>query len=766
MRAWDNWNSYLDNDRNLLHGKIRFCQKGTTDDVAIFDRDASPVRNPAFTDMLGRTEGQVFVEGNVTAYFYKYIGTGDMTTLPGEDYDPSRWAYQYSSDDVVPVTSIDISSDTAMGVPNMTGLRALDPSTVPSVGGAKLAWLYGYYAAGDTSPVLYVWEEGSQEPDDGGSVVRANAVPGKGRWHLATRELHFDVRHFGIFPLSDMYSTDYSFTSQLANCALYLDKEGLDAWFPAINDEMSYYLFDGTNTFAIKGDIYVSDAVRFQCKSGTVGTAIMCHELHKSTPFLFKSDIQDGSSTLTADHIRMSWVGYDCTGVARVGWIIDDDTFSRTITGKEVHFETNGSAGLVIDNCAVESDHKISGEITINNCEIRTSWFASGYDWSKLTMSGNRIRMVNCSDADTYVTLKNKQNEPDYGDIGEQTVTGKTLLAGAVVENGMFSSVTLQGSTELHNISGSVYASGTSLALNAIDCWLGFSAPCTVESISFRRGSLSGAAVTVSTSLSMDNVNLTAQLNTVGASASIIRSRIDADISASNISLEEDEITATVTQTDVLAKVNVDIVRCRFKGTGKHYVAPERPMSEVYGRWVGNYASGSVTPVQFDYTNIKPLDFNHPYTYEDNTGKFLPRFPSKTVVTDNFDWKFPQGRNDISPASLVLASGDPPFGAIGDTVGVWINDLSTPMPFFAVGAATAVFKIEVGFNYPDAAYGHMDAGTQYFMESGMAQAYVADPSSYTCGTFNGKMVGEPIPFIASANSHPDPEAMIRISRVR
>ena len=44
MRAWDNWNSYLDNDGNLLHGKIRFCRKGTTDDVPILDRDGTAVR--------------------------------------------------------------------------------------------------------------------------------------------------------------------------------------------------------------------------------------------------------------------------------------------------------------------------------------------------------------------------------------------------------------------------------------------------------------------------------------------------------------------------------------------------------------------------------------------------------------------------------------------------------------------------------------------------------------------------------------------------
>ena len=126
-RAWDNWNSYLDNDGNLLHGKIRFCRKGTTDDIVIYNSDGIAIRNPEFTDMLGRTEYQVFVENadNVTAYFYRYIGAGDMTTDP-EDYDPSRWAYQYSSDNIDPVKTVDLTSDTANGVGTISDLRDID----------------------------------------------------------------------------------------------------------------------------------------------------------------------------------------------------------------------------------------------------------------------------------------------------------------------------------------------------------------------------------------------------------------------------------------------------------------------------------------------------------------------------------------------------------------------------------------------------------------------------------------------------------------
>ena len=111
MRSFDNWISYLNNDGNLLHGKIRFCKQGTTENVVIYNSDETPIRNPEFTDMLGRTEYQVFVDSdaNVTAYFYQYIGSGDMMQWPDEDYDPTRWAYQYSSDNLDPVSVLDIT---------------------------------------------------------------------------------------------------------------------------------------------------------------------------------------------------------------------------------------------------------------------------------------------------------------------------------------------------------------------------------------------------------------------------------------------------------------------------------------------------------------------------------------------------------------------------------------------------------------------------------------------------------------------------------
>lgn len=605
-RNFDNWNSYLDNDGNVLHGKIRFCSKGTTDNVVIYNSDAIPVRNPEFTDMLGRTEYQVFVDtaDNITAYFYKYVGTGDMMTTDPDDYDPSRWALQYTSDDIDPAQTVDLTSTTADGVSTMQGLRSKDPDDVPSVDGAKMLWLYGYYEAGDTSPVLYVWDSASSANDDGGSVIQSNEVPGPGRWKLATRELHFDVRHFGVFPTDDIYSTDYQYTSQLANCAAYIDAEGLDAWFPALNDNLSYYLFNGANTFSIHGDIYVSDPVRMHCKSGTSGTAIQCHEIHKTSPYLFVSTQQTGLATLTADWINISWVGGQVTGNARVGWVIDTSSFARIITGKEVKFVTNGSSSLQLDNCQITSNKQITGEIYIKDSIIKSEYFADGYDWSDLTSVGNTILLDNCGSADIYVSLKNKQGEVDYGDLGEQTVTGATFGDGAIVENANLVNCTFSGDCDLANVSGSVVLPAAKVH-NCVDCWLTVANDTTavIGSLMLNRGSITGADLQVLTLLRLDNVTLNSEVSVTGGS-----------IECRNVIINED---ISHVASDTINEVFDD---CVFNA--QLSIAGGDPDTVVKARWYNNLGT-VLTPIVLDRTNLKANDLLHQYTYANNSGTFI-----------------------------------------------------------------------------------------------------------------------------------------------
>lgn len=750
MRAFDTWNSYLDNDGNLLHGKVRFCRKGTTDNITIYNSDGIAIRNPEFTDMLGRTEYQVFVKNdeNVTAYFYKYVGTGDMMQWPSEDYDPSRWAYQYSSDNMDPTSAIDITSDTANGVATMTDLRAIDPDEVPSVNDAKLMWLYGYYNAGDTSPVLYVWDSASLDSDDGGATIMSNHIPGKGRWKLATRELHFDVRHFGIFPLDDKYSTDYSYTSQLANCAAYLDKEGLDAWFSSLNDDVSYYLYDGTNTFAIKGDIYVSDAVRFQVKSGTSGTIITCHELHKRTPYLFDSSVQNGSVTLTADWVSISWVGGNCTGDARVGWVIDTADFVRTIKDKEVHFIANGSPSLQLDNCVITSNKQITGEITIENSILKTEFFADDYDWSNLTSINNDIRLVNCKDANTYVILKNKQSDPNYGDLGELTLKDATLLPNAIAENAAFENVSLTGNAELHNVSGSVTIQGAAYSLNVIDCWLALNGQnITLDSLQWRRGSISSATqIQCLSACNMWDVDVNAPLLTNGVLADFERCRINSAITGQGIVCKDCHIDAVVTTSDVAGKVNFNFDGCYFGAQGRHSVTASVPGAQVTGVWSNNFAE-TVHPILLDMAKLSNNDLSHTYRYENNNGKFLPRYPKVSIVLMEFHYVNIAARHLQSIHSPVLCDQSL---ILQPTANKWFNGVFIPSDwapdckFFAIGAAWSNWRLTVSYEFTDTTEMNdsMTPKTNHCQSSSAdVHATVEDAANFAFNLFADKIIG-------------------------
>lgn len=757
MRAWDNWNSYLNNDRKLLHGKIRFCRKGTTDDVTIYNTDGIPLRNPIFTDALGRAEYQVFVDDDVTAYFYQYIGTGDMTAWPipyappmsTEDYDPSRWSMQYTSDDIAPVNYLEIEANGASGTATMATLRDIDPDDVPQIDGVTMIWLYGYYAAGDTSPVLYVWDSASDELDDGGSVIMSNAVPGQGRWRLATRELHFDVRHFGIFPTNDIYSTNYAYTSQLANCAAYVDSCGLDAWFPALDDELSYYLFDGTNTFSIKNDIYISDAVRFHCKTDTSNTAILCHVIHKNTPYLFVSSVQTGAATLTADWINISWVGGMVTGNARIGWVIDSDSFARIIENKEVRFETNGSASLQLNNCVITSGKKITGEITIQNSILKTEFFADDYDWSDLTSVNNDIRLVNCKDANTYVLLKNKQFDPHYGDLGEQNLKNATLLPNAIVENATFENVTLTGNSELHNVSGSVVIQGSAYGLNIVDCWLSLTGQnIALDSLQWRRGFISSASqIQCLTACKMWDVEVNAPLYTNGAQAEFERCRINSAVTGQYVVCNNCNIDAVVTTSDVAGKVDFSFDGCTFGANGRHSVTATTADSQVTGAWVGNFAE-SAHPIDIDMTNIVNNDLSHTYVYEGNHGKFLPRYPRKSLIDLSVGWGYnttPASQNSVADPSIMFSldsTGDI-FGGIGDIRGMLMRKLHVDIPFFAIGEAVAVYAVRVAIK-ADCKYGGYTDPTTFAFD-GALEATVPDASLFNTNVFDSLLVGPPQP---------------------
>ena len=197
-RNFDTWNRYLDNNNKPLHGCVMFNVKDGNTAANIYDSDNTPLSNPIITDMAGRTLHQVFVDSDVIAYFYKYIGTGEFNTgLDIDINDDSKWTLQFTVESINDILA-HISTDSVICIENMAALRALDVSTVPVINGTKVITLLGYDSIGDKEPVNYIWNPSLTDNDDNGAVIQGPNLTG--RWVMVKPVEHLDCRHYGIFP--------------------------------------------------------------------------------------------------------------------------------------------------------------------------------------------------------------------------------------------------------------------------------------------------------------------------------------------------------------------------------------------------------------------------------------------------------------------------------------------------------------------------------------------------------------------------------------
>lgn len=507
-RNFDNHDRYYDRDGNPLHGCVQFNVKDGTTPLEIYDGDNTPISNPQLTDALGRTAIQVFVNADTVAYFYKYIGQGSLADeyAHGIDTsDESKWALQYTNENSM-VDTRAVSGISAMGVNSIDELRSIDPTEVPEVGGKKVVTLYGYYTCGDKEPINYVWDELSEELDDNGSVIKNGEIR-TGRWKMVTPTEHCDSRHFGVFP-QDSYNTDRDHTTGITQLVNYCNSKSISPFFNG-SASHPYFKYSALAVESVN-PIDVSEGTVFVDSNNS-----LFYGEWNGNPYF-----RNAATTVKAVTVRHSW--HFRSHVGTVDYIVDTDAWPVNVSNVNAILEVSPAASSQFTDCEMVSNEKITRNIVLENMTVHTDWFADNYDWGNLQIFGCKIVLQNCSDANKYVMLKNKQHEPDYGDLGEQTLTGATLLANCIAENASFSNVTLTGSAELHNVSGSVQLNGAAYNLNFIDCWISFTNTTTIvmENIAWRRGSVT-ASVNIQplVSLMLDNVDVNAPFYSIGVEA-------------------------------------------------------------------------------------------------------------------------------------------------------------------------------------------------------------------------------------------------------
>lgn len=764
FRNFDNWDRYYDRNGKLLHGCVQFMVKDGTTEAAIYDSDFTPIANPQITDAMGRTEHQVFIADDVLAYFYKYVGDGSLVSefANGIDTsDQSKWVLQYTIESV----SIDqrsITGESSMGVPTMDDLRALDPTEVPEIYGNKIVCLQGYYKCGDCEPVYYYWDSESTANDDNGGIIKyENLIVG--RWILVQPTEHCDSRHFGVFP-QDSAAADVNQEVRITQLFDYCNQKSIRPYFNG-SVEYPYFIYDTIRVLS-RNPIDVSEDVVFVDKMAST----MGGDFNGNPKF------ENRNTTVTCKTVRLSWQ----TGAyPNCQTFIIDTNYPVTLSDMKVVMEVAPNGSTQLYGCQVESNHKISNTIVMQNMEVREEWFAEDYDWSNLSSYSNTILLRNFSSANTYVKLKNKQHEANYGDLGEQTLSGVTLLANCIAENAAFDGVTIQGATELHNVSGTVTVYGNGLSLNAVDCWLSFTAGFVAESIAIRRGSLScGSTVQLLGDLYADTADINMPLMTRGHNAEFNDCKLLRRIDSDYVKIVDSEITGALYTheytADNLKQVNFYIENCFFNG-GTHTVTSGSSNTTVTGIWINNSSPRTHQPIVLDMTNLYTYDSMHTYRYENNKGGFLERNPIYTISAYNFftindvTWLYHlrSGIKEISSPCLVRSNtrtsirGD--TGWVYPIWGVWVPpQFTTPCKFFAIGKAIRKFKMTISMHFSMNSIPGLSfdpAQDMYYSFVGTKGAEVADPFNHNFTEFGGEMVGN-LTMVGTGYSYPPdvPEA--------
>ena len=346
MRNFDSWNRYKDNNNQPLHGCVMFNVKDGNTVAPIFDSDGTPLDNPILTDNYGRTQHQVFVNEDVVAYFYKYIGTGSYNTQQDIDIsDDSKWSLQYTSENILE-TNFSIVSDSAMCVNSIEDLRALDIEGVPEVSGVKVITLLGYNECGDKEPINYIWNAQSEDADDNGSIIQSDNQR-TGRWKMVKPTEHCDSRHFGIFPSNTINFVGN--TARIEQWLTYCNVACLRPYFSS-NGDYKYYRY---NNLAITNPVIdVAPNVTFL----DTGTANNWSCEINGNPYFYNH-----STNLASKLVKSSWGAYNFINPEHV--IIDNE-------------DTMYCLGLA--NCVVDCNVSCNKPYTFNKCTVNINKSFSG----------------------------------------------------------------------------------------------------------------------------------------------------------------------------------------------------------------------------------------------------------------------------------------------------------------------------------------------------------------------------------------------------
>ncbi len=632
MRPLTPFVSYFDNAGRLLVGRVRFCNlDGSPAEVFADDAGTTTLGSTVYTNAVGRMDVQPFLEDHdYILYFDRYIGNGTMA----EDDDPESWEEQGSAVNKYNTLGISVEGDVVMSVGSIADLRRTDPDTT---GVFRTVNLLGYNEPGDKPTVEYRWEPAYVGGDNGGSAI---CVEGRNRgaWMLVECPRHLDVRHFGAFPLS----TSEENTVQryaIQNAMIYARSKRCGLYFFA-NSAACYYDITGLTLYDVDSD----DRARVFAVNGSQGKATVI-----GIDNIVCGGNTNGHIELISETVRTSWGGdYVQVKFSPEYRLVVDATLvnvntTRTWEDKDVELLVDPGPS-VYKNCRISANKVISTNLTIRDCELDTSWFADGYDWDLLTSTGNKITLDKCSDANTYILLKNKQNEADYGDLGGKHISNIELGNQCSISNAIFDDVSVQGTSSLSDVSGTAtFKNSSTITMN--NCWIALKNAPVILKLAVYGGSLSGYTQPSSVSanvFTLVNADIDIGLEGGFLSCNIRNSVIRRYANLNALNAEYTTFMSTVSAHNITAfkctfmdEVSLSYLgdfriffydNIVYDGVRLHIFRHNTSVvtnAKVQGYIVGNTILGNRNNafwIEIDRTGIDEDDRHHEYEYRDNAG--------------------------------------------------------------------------------------------------------------------------------------------------
>lgn len=667
-RSFDNWNKYTDNDNHPLHGCIHFVVNDGNTSAPIYDKDGTPLDNPQLTDIYGRTQHQVFINEDVIAYYYKYIGNGEWYTEMNIDpSDTSKWQLQYTSKSEM---FIDIENDSksSYAVLNIEDLRDLSPTSVPSIDGVKVITLMGYNEAGDKEPINYIWDAESTDPDDGGAVIATDLI--KGRWVMVCPTEHLDVRHYGVFPSNSQNMLDQTLAIQYA--LVYANNHGLRLFFDTLLNTQYYHYYKLTNiTLNPINQIDLAKGVEF------IDDDVIIHS-QQTNAFRNDPHFLNGDTTLYSNYAKASW-NIKALSKSKLNeeatYIIDDNAHStsvNTLQGWNVDVEQNITgytftqcnvygSGLITSTtfttCQLNMNGTVGDYCNFANCKLNEYIFNGSPSIGTVTNCifdiddfVHKVNLWNVIYIDQYsepnIDFKNVTIPTDFGvygqynsdrtysnfigtsstghefgdGMGDYTYTFKNVSGNIVLDGDGNNTYVFENSNVklMFNIYGYRYNIIIKDSTVVIDEDL----PNATIIANSSNVTLKNYYDTVSikdSSLFGDVANRRLICSSFSAYSSIVNQ----EVSAPNILYKDSQINKDIYSTNDGTSIITYIDNCIWNDIQQH-ISSNTANTIVNGVWTNNNAT-KVNPIDLDMANLINDDSQHNYTYENNTGAFLPK---------------------------------------------------------------------------------------------------------------------------------------------